>query len=252
MDRSLASIIVVGAAILSIVAITTVGAAPSGYNNPIVFGHNPADIEPGIFSGNLASLWFFPGIVSVGNFIRIGTAPLPVVWDIRNTGGSFEIMGNTHSNPSLIVSSDGKVGIGLGASMPSEALDVGGNVHATGDVCSDAAGGRCLSDTQGAIKSGWSTTCSPNIPSGCENNFNENGTFVPINLQTVTQPMVATCPAGTVIVECTGGIRAYGLNAASKGHVIYHLGNGCAMEFAESGADEVGGYVRAYCAPITP
>ncbi len=41
--------------------------------------------------------------------------------------------------------------VGIGTSTPAEKLDVAGQVHATGDVCTDASGGRCLSDITSGI-----------------------------------------------------------------------------------------------------
>ncbi len=39
--------------------------------------------------------------------------------------------------------------VGIGTNNPSQKLDVNGNIHAAGDVCIDAAGGKCLSTVSG-------------------------------------------------------------------------------------------------------
>ena len=39
--------------------------------------------------------------------------------------------------------------VGIGTTTPSEKLDVNGNIHAAGDICTDLAGGKCLSAATG-------------------------------------------------------------------------------------------------------
>ena len=39
--------------------------------------------------------------------------------------------------------------VGVGTSAPSQKLDVNGNIHATGDICTEAGGGKCLSTVAG-------------------------------------------------------------------------------------------------------
>ena len=39
--------------------------------------------------------------------------------------------------------------VGIGTTTPSQKLDVAGQIHATGDICTDAGGGKCLSTVGG-------------------------------------------------------------------------------------------------------
>lgn len=76
-----------------------------------------------------------------------------------NTGASFQSktggfdVANTFSAINGIFT--GKVGIGT--ISPAEKLDVTGKIHATGDICTDAGGGKCLS-------SGGGSTALPGNP----------------------------------------------------------------------------------------
>jgi len=61
------------------------------------------------------------------------------------------------SNGNLSLYSDDEGNVGVGKEDPEQQLDVEGRIHATGDICTDANGGQCLSQ----VSSGFSF-----IPSG--------------------------------------------------------------------------------------
>jgi prepilin-type N-terminal cleavage/methylation domain-containing protein len=50
---------------------------------------------------------------------------------------------NDTATAAFVVTSAGQVGIGTGS--PTQKLDVADQIHATGDICTDAGGGKCLS-----------------------------------------------------------------------------------------------------------
>ena len=58
---------------------------------------------------------------------------------IKNDGTVFMNVGN----------------VGIGTSSPTKKLDVAGEVHASGDICTDAGGGKCLSSNPAIYDSGW-------------------------------------------------------------------------------------------------
>ena len=64
--------------------------------------------------------------------------------DVTVENGKLNVNGN------LYVDSAGNVGIGTTSPNPSYKLDVIGQIHSTGDICTDAVGGKCLSTGGGA------------------------------------------------------------------------------------------------------
>lgn len=70
-------------------------------------------------------------------------------WSIANNAGilRFQLTDDNGSNASskMLIASDGDVGIGITGTNPAQKLDVGGQIHASGDICTDAGSGKCLS-----------------------------------------------------------------------------------------------------------
>jgi len=62
--------------------------------------------------------------------------------------GKFSIYDRTASMSRLTIDTSGNVGIGN--PTPAYELDVSGQIHATGDICTDVGGGECLSVVSGA------------------------------------------------------------------------------------------------------
>jgi hypothetical protein len=83
---------------------------------------------------------------SGGVIINTGGAATGLVVDKGNVGigtlspsNKLEVMGAGN----VVFNTSGNVGIGK--TSPSQKLDVSGQIHASGDICTDAGGGKCLS-----------------------------------------------------------------------------------------------------------
>ncbi|MEK6970566.1 MAG: hypothetical protein AABW68_02625 [archaeon] len=268
--------------------------APSAYGNPVVFGHNPADIEPGTFSGGGSTQYTFPGIVNVGlgttqGLLNVGTSSgtqaaqinvqtslggsrdphikfggdsfTPFLVGIDNEGAGaqkFKISNAFGSTDRLVIlPSNGFTGIGT--STPTTLLDVAGAVHASGDVCTDASGGKCLSDlididTPPPLTNGLQRVC---FPAGCD-------PAAQIQASQATD-MIATCPGNPgdmIVLSCGAQVRVVApvSNAAQfREYALYPLyadigmgQDGCLLRWdILTGVDatDVRGFVAAYCIP---
>lgn len=75
-------------------------------------------------------------------------APINVSAISQVKDGGLDIKGFFHAFSAALF--DGSVTIGSVASTSGSKLDVGGKIHASGDVCTDLAGGKCLSTAGGS------------------------------------------------------------------------------------------------------
>ena len=66
-----------------------------------------------------------------------------------DANGAFTIYDRTVPAMRLFIDHTGNVGIGTAS--PAATLDVAGNIHSTGDICTDAGGGKCLSTVFGGF-----------------------------------------------------------------------------------------------------
>ena len=82
--------------------------------------------------------------------------------------------------------------VGIGTLTPTTKLDVAGNIHSTGDVCTDLGGGRCLSDTYTSTTTLSKVTCD-------WTGWQYTSTYVPNNT-------VCTCTGTTIKLYCSGGV----------------------------------------------
>src|SRR3989338_672560 len=77
-------------------------------------------------------------------------------WGIgKNPSGDFYIDQSSVGNTITILGSDRNVGIGT--TNPAQKLDVAGQIHATGDICTDV-NGKCLSTAGGGVGGGGGWT----------------------------------------------------------------------------------------------
>ncbi len=90
---------------------------------------------------NSNKLFFFLNIVIVILVVIVGVA---LAWTNPTD--------NPPSGSGVLYYSGGNVGIGM--TTPSQKLDVYGQIHATGDICIDTGGGKCLSTAGGAASFG--------------------------------------------------------------------------------------------------
>ncbi|MCX6752658.1 MAG: hypothetical protein NTZ87_04155 [Candidatus Nomurabacteria bacterium] len=82
---------------------------------------------------------------------------------------NFNIGSLNNGIPSFTVKSSGNVGVGT--TGPTQKLDVAGQIHASGDICTDVNGGKCLSTA------GGSSSTAGRIIGGAFMSLYQNGTF---------------------------------------------------------------------------
>lgn len=105
----------------------------------------------------------------------------------------------------LTIAPNGNVGIGPTATNPQARLDVQGNIHATQDICTDAAGGKCLSTAGGAGGGGPATITGGTCPVG---SYVSGISSTGVPTCTLLPPSITggTCPAGQIMtgISSTG------------------------------------------------
>lgn len=248
---------ILGFGIILISLAVPVFSAPSTFNNPTVFGHDPGDISAGSFFGSnpVSDRWVFPGIISPRN--SSGTT-----WDIFvDATSSFLGLRSSAAGPTLwMISTLGNVGIGT--STPTQKLDVAGQIHATGNICTDASGGKCLSDLSGAPY----VTPSKKLQIVCNPSCDYSSAFdLTGNSPNITEgTLTVSCPAGMIPLSCGGGAKVMtaseylrGLGFTPRYTTTYsvpsHSFTGCEMMWkATSGTTEVQGFVQATCVSLYP
>lgn len=87
------------------------------------------------------------------NMQLTATAGQSFVWGVSDTPQTIT------RNRVFLMFPKGDAGqVGIMTDNPSVELDVVGAIHSTGDICTDAAGGKCLSTAGGGSGSVWNTT----------------------------------------------------------------------------------------------
>lgn len=97
-----------------------------------------------------------------------------------------EIIAGTFGNGSFIFPQNLYVNgsVGINTTTPNKKLDVVGDIHATGDICTDVSGGKCLSNVSSGSGGGYEFV------------FNDNGsaTCVAINKDSSLLSGFPSCP----------------------------------------------------------
>lgn len=172
-------------------------------------------------------------------------APINVGYSSQIKQGNLDIKGLISSGVAAVnglIVENGNVGIGT--TSPTQKLDVAGQIHATGDVCTDAGGvgGKCLSTAGGT-------------PSGAQLNPSKPFYRVQKNVVGPSWPSFPADKTGSASCDSTGGkdyvtggafggggdlIYSYPDAGLSNWNCKFHLGSG---ETA---------YCYAICADLPP
>jgi hypothetical protein len=179
------------------------------------------------------------GLISTeagGKEYRIGTG--------INNPGDFIIRNQSDGADRIVV--DGSF-VGINNGTPTQALDVSGQIHATGDICTDVDGGVCVGQgisfvpdpTQSQLH-GLRIVCQPDC--------------LISSLTAPSKTYTAICPAGYVPLNCSGQVKAAAGQTLTE-YAVYSLYtgagesiNGCELKYNISGpAGTPTGFLKAVC-----
>jgi hypothetical protein len=298
----LAMVGLVGMGILVMIFAISVNSAPSGFNNPVKYGHSPADIEGGDFFYDSSAPadpakngWRFPGVVSILNNAATPVAAVALNIDQMANGffalhakannatvARFESTSSISSSQIAIVdnvSNEWRIGtnignadagelsifkqgsstnaltisntnVGVNNDNPTVALDVAGQIHASGDICSDSDGGVCLGETISIVPD----PIQSGLPQGMKLKCNPGCTVSPLPPTPLTGTLSVVCDPGYIPISCGGGIesssgnvRKFTINPQYEGVGDSSLGgSGCLVNYTVT-ASPILGFVKAVC-----
>jgi hypothetical protein len=172
--------------------------------------------------------------------------------NIANTGVSTSgilarFQANSTLGSGLSILTNGSVGIGT--TTPAQKLDVVGQIHASGDICTDSGGGKCLSTAGGSSLLGL-TTLAPSYNSflgataGAATTTADQNTLIGFGAGALIQDggtntaVGASALAATVSSQANTAVGHKALNAMSSGTYNSALGAG-SMKFTTSGTYNV-------------
>lgn len=235
---------VLGIGVLFMAFALNVSSAPSGYNNPVRLGHNPADIEGGTFYQDASSpadpvknAWRFPGVIGVMNTSPVNAIALTIS-QAASGSGMYAIYAQAVAAQVLRLesSSTGGTQIGLFNSTDNQEWRIGTGITDDKEfVVRDETLGqdRLTIESTGEIGIGKKDpvvavdvigdVCSSLNGGKCLSNQGKNQSIVattglqkictpspcgsgPLNL--ATGFVDATCPAGFLPVSCGGGAHS--------------------------------------------
>ncbi|MFH0970134.1 MAG: hypothetical protein V1776_01600 [Candidatus Diapherotrites archaeon] len=153
---------------LIILVVAFAGIVYSQFGGPSEFGHDLSEIDAdGELFGDLMDTTTFPGMAHIKGAVRIGTNPI----------GTEE----------LVVD---------GAINATGNIGTTGNIDAVGDVCTDAAGGQCLSEVNHTVYLAGGV-----ISKVCK------GDCLYHSLGLETLPLEVYCPDNYIPLSCGGGVK---------------------------------------------
>jgi len=174
----------------------------------------------------------------------------------------FTILDSDQVKERLTIDEQGNIGIGIPGLQATTygKLNVGGNINATGDICTDQGGVVCLSNTVDiAASSGYpEIVCASGSGTGSSCSPQQNTGYNAPNEVTLS----VYCDNYEIPLNCGGGVRAYNSNfpATPWGVVrrsdikpFYNVGgqSGCTLIYSAS-VNNAEVYVSAACVKYKP